>query len=257
VIKNLTDAHAPRIAISNDGIATIVAQVEPENIWRIAAFSHANPALPVNLTLPKVSASGAIKAGATLSCDHGTWTASPTSYRYEWLLDGTATGPPADASTLKLTASQIGKKISCRVTAINQNGTGIATSAALDTGSANGTNAKVASIKAKADKVTVKISCPAGGSSCPVTVTLSVPKSGGNGKASAAKAKKKSKGLVVGRASAKAKPGTSKTITVGLNKVGKKLLAKRHKLPVTVTVSAGKAVLKHASVVLKPKKKRR
>ncbi len=258
VIANLADAHAPRIAISSDGVATIVAQVEPESTWRIAAFTHANPAPPVNLTLPTVSAAGAVAPGTTLNCDHGTWTASPTNYRYEWLLGGVSNGPPADASTLKLTAAQIGKKIACRVTATNQNGSGIATSAALDTGSVKGTDPKVTSIKAKGDKVSVKIRCPASAASCQaVTVTLLVPQSKtGHGKARIAKAKKKKKGLTVGRATGKAKPGTSKTIAVGLNKAGKKLLAKRHRLPVTVTASAGKTVLKHGSVVLKPAKKR-
>jgi hypothetical protein len=263
VIAGLTDAHAPRIAISSDGIATIVAQVEPESTWRIAAFSHANPAPPVNLTLPKVSASGAIAAGTVLSCDRGTWTASPTNYRYEWLLDGVSTGPPADASTLTLGAGQIGKKIACRVTATNQNGSGVATSAEIDTGSAakdgdstKSAKPKIASIKAKGGKVSVTVSCPSTAASCsPVTVTLTVP-AAGHVDARVAKPKsKKKRQTTVGRATVTAKPGTSKTVVVGLNKVGAKLLAKRHKLSVKVTVSAGKSVLKRGSVVLKPKRR--
>lgn len=257
VIANLTDAHAPRIAISSDGVATIVAQVEPESTWRIAAFSHANPAPPRNLTLPKVSAPGAFAPGTVLSCDRGSWTASPTSYRYEWLLDGVASGPPADASTLTLAAGQIGKKISCRVTATNQNGSGIATSAAIDSGAAVAVKATksakpvVASIKAKGATISVKVSCPAAASSCPpVTATLSLPPSG-HKQARVSKAKKSGKGVTVGKVTKTVSPGTAKTLTVGPNKVGRKLLAQRRKLSVKVTVSAGKNVLKHQKETLR------
>ena len=248
VIKNLTDAHGPRIAISRDGVATIVAQIEPEGIWRVAAFTHANPAVPRNLTLPKVTAARKKGSGTVLSCSHGTWTASPTAYRYEWLVNGVSSGPPADAATLKPTAKQIGKKIACRVTATNQNGSGIATSEALDTGAKSG-SPKVASIKAKGDKVSVKVSCP--GTGCaPVTVTLSVAQKG-HGGSRIARPKKKGRQLTVGRATATVKPGRSKTITVRLNKAGSSLLARRHRLKVTVAVTAGKKVVKRASVVLK------
>lgn len=247
VIKNLTDAHGPRIAISPDGVATIVAQIEPKNTWEIAAFTHANPAVPRNLTLPKVTDAGKKGSGTVLSCSHGTWTASPTSYRYEWLVNGVSGGPPAAAATLKPSKKQLGKKIACRVTATNQNGSGIATSAAFDTG-AKSKSPKVTSIKAKGDVVTVKVSCP--GTACaPVTVTLSVPQKA-HGAGRIARPKKKGRQLTVGRATATVKPGHSKTIAVRLNKAGSSLLARRHKLKVTVTVSARKKVVKRGSVVL-------
>jgi hypothetical protein len=119
---------------------------------------------------------------------------------------------------------------------------------------------RVASVKAKGDKVSVKVSCPATASSClTATVTLTVPR-GGRKRALIAKAKgkgnpKKPKPVTVGRASATLSPGTSKTITVGLNKAGRKLLAHHHTLTVDVTVTAGKTVLKRGSAVLKPEKK--
>lgn len=64
----------------------------------------------------------------TLSVSNGTWSNSPTSYTYQWLRDGVAiNGQTTNSYTIDY-VNDIGKVISCRVTAINSGGQASATS---------------------------------------------------------------------------------------------------------------------------------
>ena len=75
----------------------------------------AGGAAPVNVTLPAVT-----QAADTLSCTMGTWDGVPTSYAYQWQLDGTdITGGTA---TLPVVAADAGKSATCVVTATNASG---------------------------------------------------------------------------------------------------------------------------------------
>jgi hypothetical protein len=74
---------------------------------------------------------GTTTAGHVVSVRRGTWTPSPTSYRYQWLRDGVAIRG-AVATTYRLPASMRGHLISCRVSALRAgHATGLATTAAL------------------------------------------------------------------------------------------------------------------------------
>lgn len=86
-----------------------------------------DPTKVTNKTLPVVS--GIAKAGETLSTTNGTWSNEPTSFTYQWLADGIAvTG--ATQQTFLLTAAQVGKRMSVRVTAAKTGlASGTATSA--------------------------------------------------------------------------------------------------------------------------------
>jgi hypothetical protein len=73
---------------------------------------------------------GTATVGHGLSVRRGTWTSSPTSYRYQWLRDGVAIRG-AVATTYRLPASMRGHLISCRVSALRAGyATGLATTAA-------------------------------------------------------------------------------------------------------------------------------
>lgn len=86
------------------------------------------PVAPANTVLPAIT--GTAKAGQTLSCSTGTWTGTaPISYAYQWKADG-ANISGATASSYLLTASEVGKVITCTVTATNAAGNVSATSAA-------------------------------------------------------------------------------------------------------------------------------
>ncbi len=65
--------------------------------------------------------------GAKLTCTPGGWSAA-TSFAYEWLRDG---APRAAGATYLVRASDVGHRLSCRVTAGNAAGSSIAVSAAL------------------------------------------------------------------------------------------------------------------------------
>ena len=82
------------------------------------------PAPPGNTTPP--SATGAAQVGATLHCDPGSWTGSP-SFAYQWLRDGGAI-PGATGQDYVLTADDQGHSISCQVTGTNGGGSASATS---------------------------------------------------------------------------------------------------------------------------------
>jgi hypothetical protein len=67
---------------------------------------------PVNVDVPHVS-----QAGAVLSCTMGNWEGTPTSYAYQWQIDGADVG--TDANTYTAAAGDVGKSATCVVTATN------------------------------------------------------------------------------------------------------------------------------------------
>jgi hypothetical protein len=82
------------------------------------AYRHAADAankVPVNSVLPAIT--GTKTQGQTLTASNGTWSRSP-SFARQWLRDD---APIAGATntTYLLAAADVGKLISCRVTATN------------------------------------------------------------------------------------------------------------------------------------------
>ncbi len=82
---------------------------------------------PVNTVLPVIS--GTAMEGLTVTVSTGTWTNSPSSYSYQWLLDG-ADIAGATSNSYTLLVGQGGQQISCRVSATNASETGSITTAA-------------------------------------------------------------------------------------------------------------------------------
>ena len=74
-----------------------------------------NPGAPVNRDVPYVE-----QQGATLNCTMGNWEGEPTTYGYQWKIDGTVVG--TDAATHTVQAADVGKKATCIVTATNAGG---------------------------------------------------------------------------------------------------------------------------------------
>lgn len=76
--------------------------------------------IPVNTMLPAIS--GTATQGQTLSCSTGTWIGGGSiSYVYQWKADGINISA-ATASTYLLTATEVGKIVTCAVTATNSAG---------------------------------------------------------------------------------------------------------------------------------------
>jgi hypothetical protein len=91
----------------------------------IVIVSYVTPAAPTNTSAPVVS--GTTRNGETLTTTNGTWSASPTSYSYQWKRASTSGGSYSDISlatsnSYKLTDADVGKFIKASVIATNSIG---------------------------------------------------------------------------------------------------------------------------------------
>ncbi|MET9829489.1 IPT/TIG domain-containing protein [Streptomyces sp. NPDC006385] len=85
-----------------------------------------------NTAAPKVT--GTAKTGAKVSAAPGSWSATPSSYTYQWKANGTAISG-ATAATYTVPASMVGKKLTVTVTAVRPGWvSGSATSAPVTVG---------------------------------------------------------------------------------------------------------------------------
>jgi hypothetical protein len=95
----------------------------------IVIVSYVTPAAPTNSAAPVVS--GTTRTGETLTTTNGTWSASPTSYSYQWkrassVGDSYTDIPSAINSTYELTDADVGKYIKVSVIATNSIGSSVA-----------------------------------------------------------------------------------------------------------------------------------
>src|ERR1700759_2563333 len=92
-----------------------------------SAITTVTPAVvkPANTAKPRVK-----QAHNTLTCGRGSWSGSPTSFSYRWLVNGNAKAG-ARAPTLKVTRSLHGRSVRCAVQASNAAGSASALSAPL------------------------------------------------------------------------------------------------------------------------------
>ena len=81
---------------------------------------------PGNTAPPAIS--GVPEVGRTLGCSQGSWTNDPTSFAYAWKRDGAAIAGATSAQHT-VTGADVGRPITCTVTASNDGGSGSATSA--------------------------------------------------------------------------------------------------------------------------------
>lgn len=90
-------------------------------------------AAPVNTVLPAIT--GTAQVGQLLTVSNGTWSNSPSGYTYQWKADGANVASGGTSSTYTPVVGDIGKVITCAVTATNGSGSATATS--------NGTSAVI------------------------------------------------------------------------------------------------------------------
>lgn len=83
---------------------------------------------PTNTAAPVATGTGTV--GQTLTTTNGTWTFTPTSFRYRWFRGGVGI-PGATASTYVLVTADSGNLVSCRVAAYNALGENSAQSNAI------------------------------------------------------------------------------------------------------------------------------
>jgi hypothetical protein len=93
---------------------------------RIIAAVQASAPKPFNTVLPAIT--GTAQEGQVLTVSDGAWTGAPTGFTYQWFANGV---PIAGAINLTriMTSAEIGKVVTCAVTATNQGGPTTAVSA--------------------------------------------------------------------------------------------------------------------------------
>ena len=120
----------------------------------------------------------------------------------------------------------------------------------------SGTGAVVSPIvgaaRSNGEGASTTVSCPAGSSSCPLTVSLSVEESSG-GAVTASKTKRRT--ITIGTTSLTLSAGRKRTVTVSLNHAGKQLLAKRRTFTALLKVVSGGAIVKSERIAIKLKHK--
>lgn len=85
----------------------------------VAASLSLPGGMPQNTVMPVVTGTAAVDAVLTAST--GTWTATPSSYAYQWTKDGDDISG-ATTATYTVLAGDSGKRVACRVTATNASG---------------------------------------------------------------------------------------------------------------------------------------
>lgn len=123
---NIPQLHAPLEAFYNDVIHPNTAG--NRLLAQEFAASVANPSSRIPRSLSRPAITGATTVGSLLSSTRGSWAFTPTTYTYQWMRDATDI-PGASAATYRVSASDSGFHISCRVTATNIHGSAERTSA--------------------------------------------------------------------------------------------------------------------------------
>jgi len=102
----------------------------PTPIVQTSAFTAKIGAGLAPVATKKPYITGTLLVGKTLTCNKGTWTSSPTSYKYQWYRGTTALSGKV-YSTYKTVSTDKGKYLKCRVTTVKTGYTaGVAYSAA-------------------------------------------------------------------------------------------------------------------------------
>ncbi|KQY56093.1 hypothetical protein ASD11_16650 [Aeromicrobium sp. Root495] len=103
----------PRAAQVGKNIAVRVSAVRPAYVSAPRTSAETVQVAPGDLVSGTPSTSGTAKVGSTLTAASGAWSPTPV-FSYQWLADGSPVAG-ATAATFRLTAAQLGKRMSVRV----------------------------------------------------------------------------------------------------------------------------------------------
>jgi hypothetical protein len=190
---------------------------------------------PVNLTAPTIS--GGHEVGDELTADPGTWTGNPDLH-WSWNLPGADSGSRGADDSLTLEPPDVGGTVSLTVSATNAAGQATARSAQTAEIEPGPVNVTVGRPQDHGPTVTVPIGC-ADDISCVLTLLLTALGTGTNQSADIATVARAqpTRAVVVGKETVTIKPRKRKQVHLTLNRTGRKLLAKNHKLKVTARIT--------------------
>ncbi len=212
-------------------------EVAPANFTCTASVGDASGATPAKIPTGSVS----------FTATQGTFT--PTA---QCALVATPGSPnTASCSVTYTPASKIATGTPAPVTGAYSGDATFAASAAKS-GAGAVVSPIVSAAKSTGEGASTTVSCPAGSSSCPVTVSLSVEESGG-GAVTARHAKRRT--ITIGSTAFTLKGGQQRTVTVSLNHTGKTLLAKHKRFTALLKVVSGGTVVKTQKIAVKLKRK--
>jgi hypothetical protein len=225
------------------------------------------PPPPVNTARPEIT--GEPDVGDTLTADQGTWINAPTKFAYQWLLCDEGSDckniAGATASTHVVTPQDDWDyedvTVTVTVTATNANGSGVATSEQTDV-IRTALTVTSGNPQTSGDTVSLPADCTdlvSANAYCVLQLLLVALESSSGpapdvaAPASSHRGKQRFKSVVVGREKVTIKAGHKKLVRLTLNRTGQRLLAKHHKLKVTLEVKqAGHKTVKK-TVVFKAK----
>ena len=177
---------------------------------------------------------GTPAVGSLLTCNANipaaTTPTAPTTVAYAWLADS-APIAGATAATHLVSPADARHHLSCQVSISGDGAVTTATSGFKSIPSQTGvgiTETRVAAVTHRATWVRVQITCsPQAARSCTLTMRLTAIKT----------VHDRPRAMTVGFARATLAAGATRTLTAWLNGKGKRLLAKRHSVAVTLTVT--------------------
>jgi hypothetical protein len=203
-------------------------------------------ATPPPAVVPHASIGGVAALGQVLTCNPGVSSAG-TTFTYQWLRDALPV-PAAIQSTYLAGAADGGSFLQCVATAVSPGGTESSTSAFAAVPE-QGTGATIAqtavgTVRPHGAQSSAVLFCsPYAAGACAITLTLTSVETFSGSRVVSATAlargplTKAQKTVTVGTRSVTVAPGKSDTVLVSLNVVATRLIATRHRLPVSLTVS--------------------
>ena len=232
------------------------------------ATAPSGPA-PANATPPRIT--GDPVQGATLVVSTGAWTHDPTSFAFQWRECNTSGQschdiPGAIKPTYVAADFNIGFTIRVVVTATNAAGSSSATSTQTGTVTAAVGNPTVGPAQTTGPTVTVDTSCRSSFILvCELFFSFTVnqlvypppppppPSHSAFVARSPHRGKPHIKVIVVGSAKVKIRAGQSKKVRITLNRTGRRLLAKKHKLNVKLTITQNGHTVRSRTLTFKAK----
>ena len=214
---------------------------------------------PVNTGLPQISGTPTI--GNPLTATPGTWTNGPTSFDYQWL-ECTSTGcvdapGSSQSEQYTVTGGNEGKQIAVKVTAHNAFGSADATSAR--TASVTQTvPVTLGSATTNGNTATVPIQCQGTADANCLLLILLTALGGGHASDVATAGGTRAgqahhRPLVLGRTKLTVPAGHTKHVQIRLNRAGRRLLAKDHRLKVKLTITEKGHTLFTRTIVFRSK----